>query len=121
MPGKIISFIFISVLLLGCNDLNSIGTPTKRVNKNGNTVSVLGRWKAMSETKYTLIAKINSTAITCDHNDMTCREIASFVFTPKEQPLLKNNTLYSQESVYPIIAWTDDIIKAKKGNPCCRH
>ena len=71
----------------------------------------------MAETKYKLISKINSTAITCDHNDMTCREIAAFVFTPKEQPLLKNNTLYSQESILPDNDWTDDIIKAKKETP----
>ncbi len=117
MQGKIISLIFIAALLLGCSDLNNIGTPTKRVNKNGNIVSVGGRWKAMSETKYKLISKINSTDIKCDRGNMTCREIAAFVFTPKEQPLLKNNSLYSQESTYPIIAWTDDIIKAKKETP----
>ena len=117
MQKKIISLTFIAVLLFGCSDLNSIVAPTKRVNKNGDIVSVGGRWKAMAETKYKLISKINSTSITCDHSDMTCREIAAFVFTPKEQPLLKNNSLYSQESSYPIIDWTDVIIKAKKETP----
>ncbi len=117
MQEKIISLIFIAALLLGCSDLNSIGSPQKSLTKKDNIVLAKGRWKAMSETKAKLISKINSTAIICDRKDMTCKEIASFVFTPKEQPLLKSNQLFSQESTYPIIDWTDNIIKAKKETP----
>lgn len=116
MQEKIISLIFIA-LLFGCSDLNSIGSPPKSLNKKDNIVLVKGRWKAMSETKAKLISKINSTAITCDRKDMTCKEIASFVFTPKEQPLLKNNQLFIQESTYPIIDWTDNIVRAKRETP----
>lgn len=119
MQEKMILLIFIAALLMGCTDLNSIGSPAKsiNINKKDNLVLAKGRWKVMSETKEKLISKINSTSITCDHKNMTCKELASFVFTPKELPLSKNNLLYSQESSYPIIDWTDDIIKAKKEGP----
>jgi hypothetical protein len=104
---------------MGCTDLNTIGSPPKsiNINKKDNIILAKGRWKALSETKAKLISKINTTAIACDHKNMTCKELASFVFTPKELPLSKNNQLYSQESIYPIIDWTDDIIKAKKEGP----
>jgi len=45
---------------------------------------------------------------------MTCKEIESLLFTPKEQPILNNNLLYNQEFTYQIIDWSDDTIKAKR-------
>ena len=71
----------------------------------------------MPGTKPSIISKINFTSITCDRNNMTCKEIESLVFTPKEQPILKNNLLYNQEFTYQIIDWSDDTIKAKREAP----
>lgn len=117
MQKKFITLIFIAALLMGCSDLNSIETPPKRINKKENVVFAEGRWKAMPGTKASIIAKINFTTITCYHNNMTCKEIESLVFTPKEQSLLKKNILYNQEFTYPIIDWANDIIKAKRKTP----
>jgi hypothetical protein len=117
MQKKIISLIFIGTLLMGRYDLNSIETPRKSIKKNGNVVLAEGRWKATPGTKPGIISKINFTSITCDRNNMTCKEIESLVFTPKEQPILKNNLLYNQEFTYQIIDWSDDTIKAKRQPP----
>ena len=83
----------------------------------GDFVFAEGRWKALQGTKPNIISKINFTHITCNRNNMTCEEIESLVFTPKEQPVLKDNLLYSQEFTYQIINWTNDIIKAKRDAP----
>jgi hypothetical protein len=48
---------------------------------------------------------------------MMCKEVESFVFTPKEQPILKKNLLYNEEFTYQIIDLTNDIIKAKRSAP----
>jgi len=117
MRKKIIPFIFIAALLTSCNDLNSIETPRKSIKKNANYVSAEGRWKAMPGTKPGIISKINFTSITCDRNKMTCKEIESLLFTPKEQPILKDNLLYNQGFTYQIIDWSDDTIKAKREPP----
>lgn len=47
MEKKIISLIFITVLLIGCSDLNSITTPPKSIQKAENFVFVEGRWEAL--------------------------------------------------------------------------
>jgi predicted small secreted protein len=112
---KIISLI--SFLLAGCSDLNTIETTPKSISKKANYVFAEGRWKALPGSRASIISKINFTSITCDRNNMTCNEIESLVFTPKEQPILKKNLLYNQEFSYEIIDWTDDIIKAKREAP----
>ena len=71
----------------------------------------------MPGTKPGIISKINFTSITCDRNNMTCKEIESLLFTPEEQPILKNNLLYNQEFTYQIINWSDDTIKEKRETP----
>lgn len=114
---KISSLIFVLSLLIGCSDLNSIGSPPKNIKKMENFIFVEGRWKALPGTKPSIISKINFTSITCNRNSMTCKEIESFVFTPKEQPILKDNLLYNEEFTYQILDWTNDIIKAKREAP----
>jgi hypothetical protein len=47
MQKTIIPFIFITALLMGCYNLNSIETPRKSIKKNGTFVLAEGRWKAM--------------------------------------------------------------------------
>ena len=117
MQKKIIPLIFITALLMGCSNPNSIETPRKNIKKDRNFVFAEGRWKAMPGTKPGIISKINFTSITCDCNNMTCKEIESLLFTPEEQPILKNNLLYNQEFTYQIINWSDDTIKAKRETP----
>ena len=48
---------------------------------------------------------------------MTCKEIESLVFTPKEQPILKKNALYHHQFTYEIIDLDNDVIKAKRSAP----
>jgi len=115
---KKINFLIFAVLLLcGCSDLNSIESPPKSIIKKDNFVFAEGRWKALPGTKPNIISKINFTSISCNKNDMSCKEIESILFTPKEQPIIKNNLLYNQEFSYQIIDWSDDIIKAKREAP----
>ena len=40
---------------------------------------------------------------------MTCEEIESLVFTPKDELLFKKNILYNFKITYQIIDWTNDI------------
>lgn len=117
MLKKIISIIFITSLLTGCSNLNNIETPPKSIKKTENFVFAEGRWKALPGTKPSIISRINFTSITCNRNTMTCEEIESVLFTPKEQPIIKSNLLYNQEFTYQIIDWSDDIIKAKREAP----
>jgi hypothetical protein len=114
---KIGSLVLGLLLLVGCSELNSIGSPPKSIKKVENTVSAEGRWKALAGTKPNIISKINFSSITCDRNSMTCREIESLVFTPKEQPILKQSLLYNHEFTYEIIRFTDDVVKAKRSAP----
>lgn len=76
-----------------------------------------GRWGIILATSLGIIPKINFASISCDTNDMTCEEIESFIWTPKEQPILKENLLYHQRSVYQIIDYSDNTIKAKREAP----
>jgi hypothetical protein len=105
------------MLLFGCSDIDSIESPRKSIKKADNVISAEGRWKALQGTKPNIISKINFTSITCDRTTMTCKEMESLLFTPKEQSLLKKNLLYNQEFVYQITDLTDDIVKAKRSPP----
>jgi hypothetical protein len=117
MPTKASYLVPILILLFGCSDINSIESPRKSIKKMDNIISAEGRWKALQGTKPNIISKINFTSITCDRTSMTCKEIESLLFTPKEQPLLKRNLLYNHEFVYQITDLTDDLVKAKRNPP----
>jgi len=114
MRKNMIFLMLATVLLVGCHDLGNIDSPKKRIKQDGNTVLAEGRWKAIPGTKAGIISAINSTSITCDRKTMTCREVESLLFTPKEHPFLNHNILYNQEFTYQIIDWSDNIIRAKR-------
>jgi hypothetical protein len=80
-------------------------------------VFVEGRWKALPGTTTRIIARINSTSITCDYNNRTCKETISLLFVPEEHRLFKDYMLYGQNFTYQITDWSNDTIKARWDAP----
>jgi len=114
MLKKIIPAIFIGAVICGCSDLDKIASPAKSIKNADGVVYAEGRWRHLPEAKVKFIAEINSVSITCNSAKMTCEEIQSFVYTPKNEPQLDKYLLYNLKTVYTIYYWVNDAIKAKK-------
>lgn len=113
MKINIISII-LAFLIVGCSDLNNITSPPKSITKVNEFVLAEGRWKALPGTTTRTTSKMNFMSISCDHGKMTCIEILSCLFTPKDQPKsFDNNVLYHQKFTYQITEWRNDVIKAE--------
>lgn len=111
---SIISAIFIAAFFCSCSDLDKVASSPKSVKKADGVVYAEGRWMQLPEAKIKFIAKINSVSITCNSVNMTCEEIQSFIYTPKNEPQLDKYLLYNLKTIYTIYYWVNDVIKARK-------
>ncbi len=95
------------------SEADEISSPIKDIKLINNYVFVQGRWKKTTQTKYGILAQINSAYITCDKISMTCIEKTAVLSTPEDNPILTGKLLYIVDINYRIINWSNDIINAK--------
>jgi hypothetical protein len=97
-----------------CLALDTVESPSKLISLSEDYVFVTGRWKRVASTaKFAVVPRINTVSILCDKRSMTCQETIANLFTPEEVSYLKTNLLLSNEGVYKIVEWSNQIIHAK--------
>jgi hypothetical protein len=81
-------------------------------------VFVHGRWKRTAgNTTLNKPPRINTVAVTCDKKIMTCKEIIAMLVTPQEEFMFEEPQLYVEETIYRVIDWANDTIRATYGAP----
>ena len=81
------------------------------------TVSLSGRWIADQEIKSPLLAKVNSTTVTCDRKAGTCTEALAALVSNEDEPRLKGQLLQSLLTVFVVESWSDTAIRASSIAP----
>jgi hypothetical protein len=117
IPGQIIFLTLLASLLcfLPACSKDDIRSPDKRIQLYDYLVIVEGRWKQTASSGHKLLARVNSTYITCNKLSMTCEENTAVLATPQDDP--PTNLLYIVNIKYKISEWSEAMIKARHEAP----
>lgn len=110
------AYLILAISLSGCLNITDIKSPPKIINAvSENQVYIEGRWRETSIVKkFKTTPRINSTAILCNRESLSCIEHEACLATRKDNNILPYALLYIQPTTYQISEWSNTIIKAHK-------